>query len=43
MFQEKWVLAATARVALLIVLLSVRTMEYKGEQCSGGDGDRHTA
>jgi hypothetical protein len=31
-------LAATALVALLIVLLSVRTMGYKGEQWSGGEG-----
>jgi hypothetical protein len=30
--------AATALVALLIVLLSVRTMGYRGEQCSGGEG-----
>jgi hypothetical protein len=30
-------LAATALVALLIVLVSVRTMGYKGEQCSGGE------
>jgi hypothetical protein len=31
-------LAATAFVALLIVLLSVRTVGYRGEQCSGGEG-----
>jgi hypothetical protein len=31
-------LAATALVALIIVLLSVRTMGYRGEQCNGGEG-----
>jgi hypothetical protein len=31
-------LAATAFVALLIVLLSVGTIRYKGEQRSGGEG-----
>ena len=31
-------LAATAFVPLLIVLLSVRTIGYRGEQCSGGEG-----
>jgi hypothetical protein len=30
-------LAATAFVALLIVLLSVRTIGYRSEQCSGGE------
>ena len=30
-------LAATAFVALLIVLLSVRTIGYRGEQCCGGE------
>ena len=30
--------AATAFVALLIALLSVRTIGYSGEQCSGGEG-----
>ena len=30
-------LAATAFVALLIVLLSVRTIGYRGEQCGGGE------
>ncbi len=30
-------LAASAFVALLAVLLSVRTIGYKGEQCSGGE------
>jgi hypothetical protein len=30
--------AATAFVALLIVLLSVRTIGHSGEQCSGGEG-----
>ena len=30
-------LAATASVALLIGLLSVRTIGYGGEQCSGGE------
>ena len=30
-------LAASAFVALLVVLLSVRTIGYKGEQCSGGE------
>jgi hypothetical protein len=31
-------LAATAVVAPLIDLLSVRTIGYNGEQCSGGEG-----
>ena len=31
-------IAATAFVALFIVLLSVRTIGYRGEQCSGGEG-----
>jgi hypothetical protein len=31
-------LAATAFVALFIALLSVRTIGYRGEQCSGGEG-----
>jgi hypothetical protein len=31
-------LAATVLVALPIVLLSVRTMGYRREQCSGGEG-----
>jgi hypothetical protein len=31
-------LAAMAVVALIIVLLSVRTMGYRGEQCNGGEG-----
>jgi hypothetical protein len=31
-------LAATAFVALLIVLLSVRTIGYRGELCGGGEG-----
>jgi hypothetical protein len=30
-------LAATAFVALLIVLLSIRTIGYRGEQCCGGE------
>ena len=30
-------LAATTFVALLIVLLSVRTIGYRGEQCGGGE------
>src|SRR5262249_55755862 len=30
-------LAASVFVALLAVLLSVRTIGYKGEQCSGGE------
>jgi hypothetical protein len=30
-------LAGTAFVALLIVLLSVRTIGYRGEQCGGGE------
>jgi hypothetical protein len=30
-------LAATAFVALLIVLLSVRTIGYIGKQCGGGE------
>ena len=30
-------LAASAFVALLVVLLSVRAIGYKGEQCSGGE------
>ena len=30
-------LAATAFVALLIVLLSIRTIGYRGEQCGGGE------
>jgi hypothetical protein len=31
-------LTASAFVALLSVLLSIRTIGYKGEQCSGGEG-----
>jgi hypothetical protein len=31
-------LAATAFVALFIVLLSVRTIGYRGEHCNGGEG-----
>lgn len=30
-------LAATAFVALLLVLLSIRTIGYRGEQCNGGE------
>src|SRR3981189_3707547 len=35
-------LAATAFVALLIVLLSVRTIGYRGEQCGGGERVRQS-
>ena len=34
-------LAASGFVALLVVLLPVRTIGYKGEQCSGGESVSH--